>query len=355
MAFNINAFDNVTSGSSLGPRIWSYGSATDTLAEIAASGYFDAVKFRIEDKDLVYVSGSDGAQFVKLSSQGGEEPVTTEVWIPSSGGGGGGSVVLPTVAGSFAGFTDTAGTISSGPADLTNDGSIFATANVIADGSLVSGAIITAVNGITSGSSGGGSQGKFTAYPTSVSSGYFEVNALDSANGNYSSTLYNNPSISASKTYLLPNPTTNNEVYIAAYDGALSQTPGNVAVFGSNAGILVDGGPPGGGGFTWNNVSGTTQSATVGNGYITSNAAQTTVTLPNTAAVGSVVSVQGKGAGGFRLVAGTGQTIQVGQVATTTAGSVTSAANFDSISVVCITANTTWAVTNVLSSGVTTA
>lgn len=108
-------------------------------------------------------------------------------------------------------------------------------------------------------------------------------------------------------------------------------------------------------GFTWNNVSGTTQAAAVNNGYIIGNASQTTVTLPATAALGSVISVQGKGAAGWILAANTGQTIQVGQTATSTAGSVTSAANFDSISVVCITANTTWAVTSVLSSGVTVA
>lgn len=108
-----------------------------------------------------------------------------------------------------------------------------------------------------------------------------------------------------------------------------------------------------GGGFTWNNVSGTTQTATVNNGYIIGNASQTTVTLPTTAALGSVVSVQGKGAAGWILAAGTGQTIQVGQSATSTAGSVTSAAAFDSISVVCITANTSWATSYILSSGAT--
>lgn len=110
-----------------------------------------------------------------------------------------------------------------------------------------------------------------------------------------------------------------------------------------------------GGGFTWNNVSGTTQAAAVGNGYIIGNASQTTVTLPATAAVGSVVSVQGKGAAGWILAANTGQTIQVGQTASSATGSVTSAANYDSISVVCITANTTWATLYVLSSGVTVA
>lgn len=108
-------------------------------------------------------------------------------------------------------------------------------------------------------------------------------------------------------------------------------------------------------GLSWANISGTTQTAAVNTGYVIGNASQTTVTLPVTAALGSVVAIQGKGAAGFILAAGTGQTIQVGQTATTTAGSVTSAAAFDAIQVVCITANTTWATSYVLSSGVTVA
>lgn len=109
----------------------------------------------------------------------------------------------------------------------------------------------------------------------------------------------------------------------------------------------------GGGGMTWNNVAGTTQTAVVSNGYIIGNASQTTVTLPVTAALGSLVSVQGKGAGGWILAAGTGQTIQMGQTVTSTGGSFTSAALYDNIQVVCITANTTWAVLSALSSGLT--
>lgn len=331
----------------------------DTIQTVMTTGYLNVLKNQnlpLTENAVVLVSTGFGANkatsAMRMIYASGDWSLDLLEGYSSGGGGG---VVLPTVAGAVAGFTDTAGTISSGPADLTTYGNMFVTANVIADGSLASGAIITAVNGITSGTADGGSQGSFTAYPTSVSSGYFAMQALDSGNGNYSSTLFNNPSLSASKTYLLPNPTTNNEVYIAAYDGAGSATPGNVAIFGSNAGILLDGGPPISAGFTWNDVPGTSQAAAINNGYITSNSAQTTVTLPATAPVGSVVSVQGKGAAGWVLAANTGQTIQVGQVATTTAGSVTSAANYDSISVVCITANTLWAVTNVLSSGVTTA
>ena len=98
-------------------------------------------------------------------------------------------------------------------------------------------------------------------------------------------------------------------------------------------------------GFVWNDVSGTTQAAAVNNGYIISNAAQTNVTLPATAAEGSIVSIAGKGAAGWIMTANTGQVIHFGNSATSTAGSLTSTNQWDGVSVVCVTANTTWAVT----------
>lgn len=106
-------------------------------------------------------------------------------------------------------------------------------------------------------------------------------------------------------------------------------------------------------GITWANISGTTQAAAVNTGYVVGNASQTTVTLPATAALGSVIILQGLGAAGWILTANSGQTIQVGQAATASAGTVTSAAAFDAIQVVCVVANTTWATSWVLSSGVT--
>lgn len=98
------------------------------------------------------------------------------------------------------------------------------------------------------------------------------------------------------------------------------------------------------GGFTWNDLAGTSQAAAVNNGYIISNASQTTVTLPSTAVVGSVIAVQGKGAAGWILAANSGQTIKFGSATTTTAGSLTSSNLYDAVEVVCITANTTWGV-----------
>ena len=77
--------------------------------------------------------------------------------------------------------------------------------------------------------------------------------------------------------------------------------------------------------------------------------------MPGTAPLGSTVAVQGLGSASWILAANTGQVIHVGQTATTTAGSVTSAANFDAIVVVCIVANTTWAMQGSVTSGFTTA
>lgn len=108
-------------------------------------------------------------------------------------------------------------------------------------------------------------------------------------------------------------------------------------------------------GMVWSTIAGTTQAAAVNNGYIVGNSSATTITLPSTAAVGDRVAVQGFGAAGWILQANTGQVVNVGQSPTSTAGSVTSAANFDAIEVVCLVANTTWGLRSLVTSGVTVA
>lgn len=117
---------------------------------------------------------------------------------------------------------------------------------------------------------------------------------------------------------------------------------GNITVTSSSGTISIS--ATGSASFAWNDVSGTSQAAAVNNGYIISNAAQTTVTLPATAAEGSVVCVQGKGAAGWILTANTGQTIKFGNATTSSAGSLTSTNQYDSVQIICITANTTWSV-----------
>lgn len=102
-----------------------------------------------------------------------------------------------------------------------------------------------------------------------------------------------------------------------------------------------------GGGLPWTEVTGTSQAMAVNNGYIANNASLVTLTLPSTAALGSVFTVQGKGAGLFRIAQNASQTINFGSSPTTTGagGSVTGTNRYDSIEIVCITADTAFAVT----------
>jgi len=100
------------------------------------------------------------------------------------------------------------------------------------------------------------------------------------------------------------------------------------------------------GGFTWNEVTGTSQAASVNNGYICNNASLVTVTLPDTAAVGSVVRVAGKGAGGWRIAQNASEIIHFGNVDTTTGvgGRLDSTDTNDAVELLCIVADTEWMV-----------
>lgn len=95
----------------------------------------------------------------------------------------------------------------------------------------------------------------------------------------------------------------------------------------------------------WNVVTSGSASMTAEGGYITNFGTLVTLTLPTVAAVGTGLSVIGKGAGGWSIVFNSGQTIQVGSAtATTTSGSVSSTNQYDSINLICTTANVEWTV-----------
>lgn len=104
-----------------------------------------------------------------------------------------------------------------------------------------------------------------------------------------------------------------------------------------------------GSGVSWTDVTGTSASMAVNNGYIADNAGLVTLTLPTTAALGSVLYITGKGAGGWKIAQNASQLINLGTSTTTTGtgGSLASTATFDSVMLVCITANTNWNVLNV--------
>lgn len=132
--------------------------------------------------------------------------------------------------------------------------------------------------------------------------------------------------------------------------GSTSATP-TAATLTQGTGITITNGAgsitvasTGVGSLVWNDVSGTTQAAAVNQGYIISNASQTTVTLPATSAEGSTFAIAGKGAAGWILQANTGQVIHYGSSPTSSAGSLTSTNQWDSVTIVCVTANTTFSV-----------
>lgn len=104
-----------------------------------------------------------------------------------------------------------------------------------------------------------------------------------------------------------------------------------------------------GGGFTWNDVTGTSATLAVNNGYVADNAGLVTLTLPATAVIGDTIKVIGKGAGGWTIVENANQQIHFGNVATTVStGSLSSSNQFDNLEIVCITggASTIWSVTS---------
>lgn len=99
--------------------------------------------------------------------------------------------------------------------------------------------------------------------------------------------------------------------------------------------------------FTWNTITGTSQTMAVNNGYFPNNVALVTLLLPPLSAVGDEIAVSGEGAGGFIITQAASQQIQIGNLASSlgVGGSVASTNQFDSLRLVCRTANTLWTTT----------
>ena len=81
MAFDINSFNNWSSGAAKGPKAWAYSSTVDTLATILADDYFLSVHGSLSVDDVIYIVGSDGkGNFYVASSS------STTVTLGSSDG-----------------------------------------------------------------------------------------------------------------------------------------------------------------------------------------------------------------------------------------------------------------------------
>lgn len=102
----------------------------------------------------------------------------------------------------------------------------------------------------------------------------------------------------------------------------------------------------GGSTFTWNEITGTSDTMAVGNGYVANNAGLVTLTLPASATFGSVIRVAGLGAGGWKIAQNAGQTIKFGTLATTTGvgGYLSSTEDLDAVELLCVVADTDFSV-----------
>ncbi len=99
--------------------------------------------------------------------------------------------------------------------------------------------------------------------------------------------------------------------------------------------------------FTWQEETGTSATMAVNNGYIANNGSLVTLTLPDTATLGSVIEVVGKGSGGWRIAQNAGESIIWNSTTATTtgvAGYLEFTDQYDAVKIVCTVADTTWTV-----------
>jgi len=108
-------------------------------------------------------------------------------------------------------------------------------------------------------------------------------------------------------------------------------------------------------GFSWTVVTGASQNMAVNNGYISNNAGLVTLNLPPSSAVGDEIDVIGKGAGGWLVQCGGGQTVVLGSSTTSVAGSLASTNAKDSFYMICTVANTEWTVASAPQGNITVA
>lgn len=173
-------------------------------------------------------------------------------------------------------------------------------------------------------------------------------NSLNNKTGTFTVTTFGVGVVQSSSTGVLSSSTGTNGQLLVGGGAApawanITSSGGTVTVTnGSNTIDLSVSTPV----LAWTDVTGTSQSAAVNAGYTTNNAGLVTVTLPSTAAYGSIVYVVGKGAGGWKVAQNSGQTIHfLGTNSTTgTGGSLASTVQYDSVELLCTIANTDWTV-----------
>jgi hypothetical protein len=143
---------------------------------------------------------------------------------------------------------------------------------------------------------------------------------------------------------------TNGQLLIGSTGGApawanITSSGATVTITNTSHGINLE--TAGGGGYAelpYTNVTGSTQTMAASNGYMANNAGLVTLTLPTTAAFGTIIEVTGFGAGGWLIAQNSGQIIHYGNQNTTSGatGSLSSQNQYDVVRLLCVVANTSW-------------
>ena len=129
------------------------------------------------------------------------------------------------------------------------------------------------------------------------------------------------------------------------------ETAPSPITIGTSAITWAEGTGETGAAFTWETVSGTSQTVADQTGYIPLNGSLTTFTLPLTAPVGFNFAIEGLGNGGWTVQANGGQYIRFLSTVTNSGGTASSAFQYDGCHIVCITANTEFKIITAGSSG----
>lgn len=131
---------------------------------------------------------------------------------------------------------------------------------------------------------------------------------------------------------------------LAVWDKSIQLTAGSGITISQSGNNIVISSTGGGGGITWNDVTGTAVPMISFNGYKANNAARVTLTLPVTSSFGDVIEILGLGAGGWSIAQNAGQRLIVGATLSTIGvmGSVSSTNRYDSIELRCLEDNFTW-------------
>lgn len=172
------------------------------------------------------------------------------------------------------------------------------------------------------------------------------INPAHGGTGVASPTAHTLPVAEGSSNFNFLGPLTNGQLLIGntGFDPTVSALTGGTGINIVNGPGSIQVVSTGMAGFTWTVVTGTSQVMTSNNGYIADNVALVTLDLPATSSVGDEIDIIGKGAGGWLVQCGAGQTIVVGNTSTTVAGNVASTNAADSFFMICTVADLEWTV-----------